>query len=61
MVTPCPPGHLLLSTDEKDEYECQCNDNNDENIVSCLPEESSVILMVRMLVYCIYELDYVAS
>ena len=45
-VTPCPPGHLLLSTDEEDEYECRCNDNNDDNIVSCLPEESSVVLMV---------------
>ena len=45
-VTPCPPGHVLLSTDEEDEYECRCDDNNDENIVSCLPEESSIVLMV---------------
>ena len=53
-ITPCPPGHLLLCTDEKDEYECHCNDNNDDNIVSCRPEESIVILTVRMLVCCIY-------
>ena len=46
-VTPCPPGHVLFSTDEEDEYECQCNDN-DENIVSCVPEESGVVLEVRI-------------
>ena len=45
-VNPCPPGHLLLSTDEEDEYECQCNVNNDDNIVSCQPEESKIVLEV---------------
>ena len=46
MVTPCPPGYVLLSTDEEDEYECRCNDNNDENIVSCQPEKSKIVLEV---------------
>ena len=45
-ITPCPPGHLLLTTDEEDEYECRCDDNNDENIVSCLPEEGQIVLEV---------------
>ena len=47
-ITPCPPGHALHSTDEEDEYECQCNDENDDNIVSCLPEEKRVVLEVRI-------------
>ena len=47
-VTPCPPGHAVYSTDEENEYECQCDDDNDENIISCLPEQSSIVLMVCM-------------
>ena len=58
-ITPCPPGHVLHSTDEEDEYECQCNDDNDDNIVSCLPEESRIVLEVCLytnhviFIYCI--------
>ena len=49
-ITPCPPGHVLHSTDEEDEYECQCNDDNDDNIVSCLPEESRIVLKVCLCI-----------
>ena len=47
-IIPCPPGHMLLSTDEEDEYVCQCNNDGDENIISCLPEESKIVLEVSI-------------
>ncbi|XP_065907815.1 uncharacterized protein [Dysidea avara] len=43
-VTSCPPGLVLLATDVEDEYECQCNNNNDQNIVDCLPNQRRIIL-----------------
>ncbi|XP_065919889.1 uncharacterized protein [Dysidea avara] len=43
-ITSCPPGHVLHSTGEEDEYECQCDDVDDQNIVSCVPEENKIIL-----------------
>lgn len=45
-IAPCPPGHVLHSTGEEDEYECQCDDVNDQNIVSCVPVENKVVLEV---------------
>ena len=45
-VTSCPPGHILYPTDEEGGHECQCNDDDDENIINCLPKESSIILKV---------------
>ncbi|XP_065906418.1 uncharacterized protein [Dysidea avara] len=43
-VTSCPPGLVLLATDVEDEYKCQCNNNNDQNIVDCLPNQRRIIL-----------------
>ena len=54
-VTSCPPGLVLLATDVEDEYECQCNNNNDQNIVDCLPNQRRIILEVvscQSLHYC---------
>ena len=45
-VTTCPPGHALYSTDLENEYECRCDDVNDQNIISCLPEQRQLILKV---------------
>ncbi|XP_065907348.1 uncharacterized protein, partial [Dysidea avara] len=42
-VTPCPPGHALHSIDEEDEYQCRCNDDDDQNIVSCVGENQIVL------------------
>ena len=50
IITPCPPGHALLPTDEEDEYECQCDDDNDERIAACLSEQRGIVLQV-----CIYD------
>ena len=47
-VTPCPPGHILHPTDDEDEFECQCNDDNDQNIVNCLPEQNKIVLQVSI-------------
>ena len=44
-IRPCPPGHVLHVTDTKDEYECKCDDNN-VNIVECIPNENMIILEV---------------
>ena len=46
IITLCPPGHTLQSTGVNDEFECQCDDNNDDNIVNCLLEERRLILEV---------------
>ena len=51
-VTPCPPGHALHSTDEEDEYQCQCKDDDDQNIVSCV-DENQIVLKVCMYV-CVH-------
>ena len=45
-IAPCPPGHFLHSTDEEDEFECRCNEDNDKNIVNCLPEQNKIVLQV---------------
>ena len=45
-ITSCPPGLKLLSSEVEDEYECRCNNNNDQNIVDCLPNQRRVILEV---------------
>ena len=29
-------------------YACQCNNNKDENIVDCIPDEDRLILQVRV-------------
>ena len=52
MIRPCPPGHTLSVTDTKDEYQCQCNDN-DNNIIDCIPNERKVILEVSNNVCCL--------
>ena len=44
-IQPCPPGHVLHVTDTKDEYECKC-DNNNVNIVECIPNENKITLEV---------------
>ena len=44
-IKPCPPGHAMMTTDSKDEYECKCN-TDDQNIVDCLSNESKIILEV---------------
>ena len=44
-IKPCPPGHALMTTDSKDEYECKCN-TDDQNIADCLPNEGKIILEV---------------
>ena len=50
-ITPCPPGHVLHSTDVPDEYQCMCNVQDDQNIVSCLQDERKLVLEVRLM-YC---------
>ena len=44
-IKPCPPGHAMMTTDSKDEYECKCN-TDDQNIADCLPNEGKIILEV---------------
>ena len=44
-IKPCPPGHVLHTTDSKDRYECRCDDN-DVHIVKCAPNENKIILEV---------------
>ena len=51
IITPCPPGHVLHSTDVPDEYQCTCNVQDDQNIVSCLQDERILVLEVRLM-YC---------
>ena len=46
-ISPCPPGHALLSTDVSDEYQCTCDVEDDQNIVSCLNDERKLVLEVR--------------
>ena len=48
-VTSCPPGLVLYPNDMGDEYECKCNDDNDQNIISCLPDEKKLILKVSII------------
>ena len=48
-VTTCPPGLALYPNNVEDEYECKCDDDNDQNIFKCLPDERRLILKV-----CIY-------
>ena len=43
----CPPGLALYPTAVEDEYECKCDDDNDQNIVRCLPHERRLILKVH--------------
>ena len=50
-ITPCPPGHVLLTVDASDEYECRCNVENDQNIIGCLEDERKLVLKVRLLLY----------
>ena len=46
-ITPCPPGYVLQSTDVPDEYQCKCNVEDDQNIISCLKDERKLVLEVR--------------
>ena len=46
-IKPCPPGHVMHVTDTEDEYECKCN-NNDMNIVKCIPSENKIVLEVSI-------------
>ncbi|XP_065897652.1 uncharacterized protein [Dysidea avara] len=47
-MRPCPPGHVLneinATINATDEYKCICGNDNDGNIVECLPQESKIIL-----------------
>ena len=43
----CPPGLALYPTAVEDEYECKCDDDNDQNVVRCLPDERRLILKVH--------------
>jgi len=60
LVTTCPPGHALYSTDVEDEYECKCDDDNDQNIIRCLLDERRLIIKVytHMWIFmtCIYNM-----
>ena len=58
-ITACPPGHVLHSTDDSREYECRCNLENDQNIISCVQNESKVILKVYITNVCMYICTYV--
>ena len=49
IITSCPPGHVLHSTDVPDEYQCICNVEDDQNIVSCLQNERKLVLEVYMV------------
>ena len=53
-VISCPPGHVLRSVGDSNEYECRCNLENDQNILSCLKNESKVTLKV-----CAYMCTYI--
>ena len=53
MITSCPPGHVLHHTNVPDEYKCKCNIENDQKIISCMQNESKIILKVCMYV-CMY-------
>ena len=46
-IKPCPPGHALQVADSEDEYECRCDDNN-VNIVECVPNDNKVLLEVSV-------------
>ena len=48
-IASCPAGHSLHSIDvdnETDEYSCRCNEDRDQNIISC-PHEGIVVLKVQ--------------
>ena len=47
-IASCPPGHILHPTDVPDEYQCICNVQGDENIVSCLQDERKLVLKVNI-------------
>lgn len=44
-IKSCPPGHVLHITDSDGEYQCRCDDNN-VNILECLPNENKIALEV---------------
>lgn len=48
-VSTCPPGLALYSTDLGNRFECRCDDDNDRNIIDCLPDERRVILKVQYI------------
>ncbi|XP_065904297.1 uncharacterized protein [Dysidea avara] len=43
-IAPCPPGHALHLTGVNDEHSCRCNEDREQNIISCLPHERKVVL-----------------
>ena len=43
---PCPPGQTFKVTDVTNEYNCQCDDDNDQNIVECLTDDRKLIIEV---------------
>ena len=53
IVIPCPAGYVLSSIGMSDEYKCQCNNDKDESIVDCVPDEERLILEVCSLL-CIH-------
>ena len=61
-MRPCPPGHVLneinATINATDEYKCICGNDNDGNIVECLPQESKIILEVY---YLYFEIQYTLS
>ena len=44
-IKPCPPGHVLHATEGKDKFECKCDDN-DTNIIKCIPNDNKIALEV---------------
>ena len=46
IVTSCPPGLALYPNGMKDEFECRCNDDNDQNIIRWQPDEGKLTLKV---------------
>ena len=46
-ITACPPGLALYPNGMGDEYECMCDDDNDQYIINCLPDERKLILKVN--------------
>ena len=53
-VMSCPPGQTLKVTDVTDEYNCQCDDDDDQNIVECLTDDRKLIIEVCSLNTFIY-------
>ena len=62
-VSTCPPGLALYSTNLENKFECRCDDDNDRNIIDCLPDERKLILKVHIIMKvsiptCMFTMKY---